>query len=125
MVGEPGSTFLNSFAIPTNPFSARFLIIGAGLGVLASLVMIVFVIVVKSVQAVAKKVPNGYVRGVVGGAIIGLIAVALPLTVGAGNDQLSTVINESASIGVRLLVAVVFGKMLAIAASVSAGFGTG
>ena len=84
--------------------------------------MILFVIIVKVVELVAAKVPNSYVRGAVGGALVGLIALALPLTVGAGNDQLTTVIDESASIGIWLLLAVLVGKMLAMAVSLAAGF---
>ena len=96
--GVVGTTFLNSFAIPVEEFRNQHLLMGVGLGVAASLLMIAFVIIVKLVQAVAATVPNGFVRGVVGGALVGLIAVAFPLTVGAGNDQLTTVIDSSASI---------------------------
>ena len=46
--------------------------------------MIAFVIIVKLTQALATKVGNPFVRGVAGGALVGLIAVALPLTIGAG-----------------------------------------
>ena len=58
----------------------------------------------------------------VGGALVGLIAVALPLTVGAGNDQLTTVIDNSASISLWMLAAVVVGKMVAMALSLATGF---
>ncbi len=61
-------------------------------------------------------------RGAVGGALVGLIVFALPLTIGAGNDQPTTVIDESASISIWLLVAVLVGKMLAVAISLAAGF---
>ena len=84
--------------------------------------MIVFVIIVKLIQMVAAKLTNPYVRGAVGGALVGLIAFALPLTIGAGNDQLTTVIDESASISIWLLVAVLVGKMLAMAISLATGF---
>ncbi len=120
--GAAGTTLLNSFRVPAKAFSSWDLLIAIGLGVVASAVMLAFVIIVKLVQAVAAKVSNGLVRGVVGGGLVGLIAAALPLTVGAGNDQLSTVIDESASISVWLLVAVLVGKMLAMAISLAAGF---
>ena len=120
--GVAGSTLLNSFAVPTEEFSAWDLLTGVGLGIAASVIMIVFVLIVKLVQAVAGKVSNGLVRGLVGGGLVGVIAVALPLTVGAGNDQLSAVIDESATISVWLLVAVLLGKMLAMALSLATGF---
>ena len=120
--GAVGTTFLNSFAVPVDAFRSWDLLVGVGLGIVASALMIVFVIIVKLVQAVAAKVPNRFARGGVGGALVGLIAVALPLTIGAGNDQLSTVIDESASISVWLLVAVLVGKMVAMALSLATGF---
>ena len=120
--GAVGTTFLNSFAIPVEEYSNWQLVMGIGLGITASALMIGFVIIVKLVQAAAGKVPNRFVRGAVGGASVGLIAVALPLTVGAGNDQLTTVIDNSASISLWLLAAVVVGKMLAMALSLATGF---
>ncbi len=120
--GVVGTTFLNSFAVPVEDFSSWQLLIGAGLGIIASFLMILFVVIVKAVEVVSAKVPNRYVRGGVGGATVGLIAVALPLTVGAGNDQLSTVIDQLASISAWLLVAVLLGKMVAMAVSLAAGF---
>ena len=120
--GVVGTTFLNSFAVPVDDFSSWHLLIGAGLGIVSSVIMIVFVIIVKLVQVAFGKLTNLYARGAVGGALVGLIAFALPLTVGAGNDQLSTVIDESASISIWLLAAVLIGKMLAMAISLAAGF---
>ncbi len=120
--GVVGTTFLNSFAVPVDDFASWHLLVGVGLGIASSLIMIVFVIIVKLIQLLAGKLPNAWARGLVGGALVGLIAFALPLTVGAGNDQLTTVIDESASISIWLLVAVLVGKMLAMAVSLSAGF---
>jgi len=120
--GVVGTTFLNSFAVPVDDFASSHLLIGLVLGLVSSLIMIVFVIIVKLMQLAATKLPNALARGVVGGALVGLIAFALPLTVGAGNDQLTTVIDESASISIWLLVAVLIGKMLAMAISLATGF---
>ena len=120
--GAVGTTFLNSFAVPVDDFASWHLLVGAALGMASSAIMIVFVIIVKLIQIVFGKLANPYVRGVVGGALVGLIAFALPLTIGAGNDQLTTVIDESASISIWLLVAVLVGKMLAMAISLATGF---
>ncbi|MGB9375261.1 MAG: chloride channel protein [Jiangellales bacterium] len=117
-----GTTFLNSFAIPVEEFRSSQLLIGVALGAASSLLMITFVLIVKVVNVGADKVANPYLRGVVGGALVGLIAVALPLTVGAGNAQLTSVIDNAATLSVWLLVAVVVGKMLAMALSLAAGF---
>ncbi len=84
--------------------------------------MIVFVIIVKVVNKAADRITHRYLRGLVGGALIGCLAVALPLTIGAGNSQLTAVIDNSATISVGLLLAVLIGKMLAMALSLATGF---
>ncbi len=120
--GLVGTTFLNSFAIPVDQFRPWQLLLGVGLGAASSLVMVVFVIIVKGVQLLADKMRHRYVRGLVCGGLVGFLAFALPLTLGAGNSQLSVVINKSETIGIWLLVAVLVGKMLAMALSLAAGF---
>ena len=117
-----GTTFLNSFAIPVEDFSPSQLLIGVVLGAASSLLMITFVVIVKVVNLAADKLTHPYVRGIVGGSLVGLIAVALPLTVGAGNAQLTAVIDNAAAISTWLLVAVLVGKMLAMALSLATGF---
>ncbi len=117
-----GTTFLNSFAIPVEDFTPSQLLIGVALGAASSVVMLSFVVVVKAVDAGAQRLRNPYVRGGVAGGLVGLIAVALPLTVGAGNAQLTAVIDDAASLSVWLLLAVLVGKMLAMALSLATGF---
>ena len=53
---------------------------------------------------------------------MGVIAVALPLTLGAGQSQFETVVEGSAELGVGLLLAVLVAKMVAMALSLQAGF---
>ncbi|MGA7688426.1 MAG: chloride channel protein [Jiangellales bacterium] len=120
--GVVGTTFLNSFAIPVDDFRPSQLLVGAVLGAASSLLMVTFVVIVKLVSMGAAKLTHPYVRGGVLGGLVGLIAVALPLTVGAGNSQLTSVIDNAATISVWLLVAVLVGKMLAMALSLAAGF---
>ncbi len=120
--GVVGTTFLDSFKIPVEDFAPWQLLIGVALGAASSVVLLVFVIMVKVVQRLAGRLPHPYVRGVIGGGLVGCLAFALPLTVGAGNSQLAAVIDNSATIGVGLLLAVLLGKMLAMALSLSAGF---
>lgn len=61
-------------------------------------------------------------KPVMGGAVFGLIGVALPLTNFTGSDQLQTVLQDGAKIGVVLLVAILVGKIIAFAVSSSSGF---
>jgi H+/Cl- antiporter ClcA len=117
-----GPTLLDNFAIPVPEFTPWQLVIGVVLGAASSLVLLAFVVVVRSVNWLGARISNGYVRGLVGGAMVGLIAVALPLTLGSGNSQLTAVIEHSATMGVGLLLATLVGKMVAMALSLSAGF---
>jgi H+/Cl- antiporter ClcA len=120
--GVVGTTFLNSFAIPIEEFRPVQLLMGVALGAASSIILLVFVVVVKAVSWLAERVPNHYARGLLSGAAVGLLAFALPLTVGAGNSQLTAVIDNAETIGIWLLLAVLLGKMLAMALSLSAGF---
>ena len=117
-----GRTFLGIYSLPPYDFDVGDLLIAVGLGVFAAVVMLVFVGVILGIKWAAQLLPNSYVRGLVGGTTVGVIAMALPLTLGAGQSQLETVIDDAASLGVWLLVAVLVGKMLAMALSLGAGF---
>lgn len=117
-----GRTFLDSFRLPSYEFEMSDMAVAVMLGVAAAGVMLTFVAIDGLVTWTAKRVSNRYVLAGVGGAVVGLIAVALPLTLGAGNSQLSTVITDSATLGVGLLIVVLIGKMVALAISLSVGF---
>ena len=96
--------------------------IGALLGGLAAFVLILFAFISKLISSAAKSISNPYVLGVVGGAFVGLIAFAIPLTSTSGSSQLSTELQLSASIGSGFIAAVLIAKMFAIALSQSTGF---
>ena len=57
------------------------------------------------------KVPD-IAKSTLGGAIFGLVGVVLPLTLFTGSDQLKTVVNDAGTLGLGLIVALVFAKML-------------
>ena len=61
-------------------------------------------------------------RPTLGGIAFGLVAVAFPLTLFTGSDQLTTVIDDRAALGAGLLTAVVFAKILTFAIGMSTGF---
>ena len=61
-------------------------------------------------------------RPALGGLAFGLIGVALPLTLFTGSVELSTVVEDGAVLGDGLLIAVILGKILAFAVSMSTGF---
>ncbi|MFO7699123.1 MAG: chloride channel protein [Acidimicrobiia bacterium] len=117
-----GRTFLGSYDTPPYEFEIGDILIAMGLGVLSAFLMMVFVGIILGVRWVCALVPNRYVLGIVGGALVGLIALALPLTVGAGQSQLGVAIDNSAALGIGLLVLVLFAKMVAMSLSLEVGF---
>jgi H+/Cl- antiporter ClcA len=117
-----GRTFLGIYGVPAYDFRIVHMATAAVLGVLAAFVMVVFVLVNLAVQRVTRLVPNRYVLGVAGGALVGLLAFALPLSLGSGQSQLDTVVEQASGLGVALLVAVLLAKMLAMATSLAIGF---
>jgi H+/Cl- antiporter ClcA len=62
------------------------------------------------------------VRSTLGGFLLGLLAMALPLTLFLGSGGLVVVTDNAAEIGVTLLIVYVFAKMLATAGAQSTGF---
>lgn len=120
--GVTGRTMLDAFEVPPYQFEFVDLLIGAGLGIAGAVVLLVFVVVDKLVARVVEMVGNQLVRGVVGGALVGLIAFALPLTLTSGSSQLSTVLDNPNSYAVGFLAVVLLAKMVAVALSLSSGF---
>ena len=120
--GITGRTMLDAYEVPQYEFEFFDLLIGVGLGVAGAAVLLVFVVVYRLVARVVTMVGNHLVRGVLGGALVGLIAVALPLTLTSGSGQLTTVINNSTTYAAGFLVAVLLAKMVAVALSLSSGF---
>jgi H+/Cl- antiporter ClcA len=117
-----GRTFLGSYDTPTYDFAVVDLLTAVGLGVLSAIVMVVLAVIVLAIRKVCALAPNGYVLGIVGGSIVGFIAFALPLTVGAGQTQLGVAIDGSAALGIGLLLVVLLAKMVAMSLSLEVGF---
>ena len=120
--GVTGSVMLGSYQLPEYEFSIGHLITGVLLGVLAALILLLFAAISKLINAASKMITNPHALGVIGGALVGLIAFALPLTATSGNSQLSTELQISATISPGFIAAVLIAKMIAIALSQSSGF---
>ena len=57
-----------------------------------------------------------------GGLVIGVVAYLLPLTLFSGSTDLEVIVDEGPALGVGLLIAVLFAKIITFAASISTGF---
>lgn len=120
--GITGRTMLDVYEVP--PYRSEFsdLLVAAFLGLLSVVVVMAFVAIHKLVSSVGSRVPSGVVRGIAGGALVGLVAVALPLTLTSGSTQLTTVIQSAPTLGVGFIAAVLGAKMLAVGLSMTSGF---
>ena len=117
-----GRTFLGIYDVPPYEFRVVDMALAVALGLSAAVVMVVFVVIVLVVRRAAARVRNPYLLGLVGGGAVGLIAWSLPLTLGSGQSQLRTVVDDASSLGVGLLIAVLVAKMAAMALSLAVGF---
>jgi H+/Cl- antiporter ClcA len=118
-----GSTFVGIFAVPSYKYEdwhlAAAIPLGLAAGALALITVIVIGVMTKLTAPLAERT---ILRATIGGAIFGLVGVALPLTLFTGTDQLSTVIHDGAILGAGLLIAVVFAKMLVFGLCRATGF---
>lgn len=92
-------------------------------GVIAGGVGIIFKVifgVIHLIFAPLNKRP--IVRGVIGGAIIGLIGSFLPLTLYSGQDQLLQMLHNPAAFGIGLLVLLLLVKAILMSTSFATGF---
>lgn len=120
--GVTGSSMLGSYRLPEYQLHVVDLIVGALLGVAAVFVLLLHTLISRLVSTAAASIANPYVLGAGGGALVGLIAFALPLTATAGSRQLGTELEIAETMGAGLIAAILIAKMIAIALSQSSGF---
>jgi H+/Cl- antiporter ClcA len=120
--GITGSSMLDAYELPPYRFQFSDLAIGVILGVLSVLVLLLLMSMMKVAAKVARLVRNSYWRGLLGGAVVGLTAFALPLTLTSGSSQLATLTENPTAFGAGFLAAVIIGKMLAVTVSLNFGF---
>ncbi|WP_179855499.1 chloride channel protein [Paractinoplanes atraurantiacus] len=118
-----GSVFLDAYQVPQYEFKDWLMLAAVALGLFAAFVVTLMGLIVKAAAALFArlKVP-AVVKPALGGAVFGLVGVALPLTMFTGSDQLDTVLGDAASLGLGLLIVVPIAKMLTFAVSQASGF---
>ena len=114
-----GSVFPDAYKVPQYTFHDWQLLAGVPLGVFAVVVVTVLVVFIKGATELfgRLKVPV-IAKPVLGGAVFGIVGVALPLTMFSGSDQLNTVLSGAGTLGLGVLIA----KMLTFAVSQESGF---
>ncbi len=118
-----GTVFLDAYQVPQYEFQDWHLVAAVPLGLFAAVVTAVLGLVMKLAAGLfgRLKVP-GIVKATLGGALFGLVGVALPLTMFTGSAQLGTVLADGSTLGVGLLAALILGKMITFGVSQASGF---
>lgn len=121
--GVAGETMLGAFEVGGGyTFENKDLLLGVLLGIFAAFTLLVYTAVGHAVRGVVALVTIPWVNAAVGGGLIGLIAFALPLTADGGSNQLTFTAANVNTLGIGLLIAVLLGKMVAMALSQEVGF---
>ncbi|MGI9665732.1 MAG: chloride channel protein [Acidimicrobiia bacterium] len=118
-----GDTFLGVFAMPSYDVDWWHLFLGVPIGLAgATLAWVLGAVVFVIRRWIVPLIKNQIARATLGGIALGLIAMALPLTLASGKGQLGVVIDGVETISTLFLVAVVGGKIVAVAIALSTGF---
>lgn len=121
-----GDTFSPLLGLVQPPaYDLRVWDIGMGIlfGILAVPVAIIFLLLFKLISGLAAPLNSRpIIRGTVGGLLLGLLGMALPLTLFLGTDGLVTTTQQAAEIGAGLLILFAFAKVLALSGALSFGF---
>ena len=120
--GVSGKVLMDSFDVPGYRFEYWHLGLAVLLGLASAALMVVYIAIGNGVRFVAERLGNPYLRAVLLGGLVGLIAFALPLTATGGSAQLTYETEHLGMLGAGLLVVVLLGKIVAVSLSQEAGF---
>jgi H+/Cl- antiporter ClcA len=118
-----GAVFLDFYKVPQYRFEDWQLLAAIPLGLFAAVVVTLLAgFMLGAARLFARlKVPD-IAKPVLGGAIFGVVGVALPLTMFNGGDELKTELSHAGTLGLGLLAATLIAKMLTFAVSDGSGF---
>jgi H+/Cl- antiporter ClcA len=118
-----GAVFLGAYQVPTYAFADWQLLAGVPLGFFAAAVTILLAASVElASQLFARFKVSMLVKSTVGGLVVGVVGVVLPLTMFSGGDQLTSVLTGGRTLGIGLCVAILIAKVFTYAVSQGSGF---
>jgi H+/Cl- antiporter ClcA len=121
--GMAVSPLLGLLSPPPYDLQIWHLGVGVLLGILAVPVALFFVIVNKIMQRLISPLNNKpVIRSTLGGLLLGLLAFALPTTIGLGTTQMSVITQQAAEIGIILLIVFALAKIIALSGALNFGF---
>jgi len=121
--GQAFAAVIRLLDLPTYTLKFWHLLLSVGLGVMGALLGLIFGISLRTFKKLAAPLNRQPIlRGALGGLLLGLLGMALPLTLFLGTSGLETVTQQGAQIGVVLVIIYVFAKILATTGALSTGF---
>jgi H+/Cl- antiporter ClcA len=121
--GDTFSPLLGLVQPPQYDLSVWDIGLGILFGILAVPVAIIFGLLFRLIRRlVAPLNKQPIIRGTLGGVLLGLLGMALPLTLFLGTDGLAATTSQAAEMGISLLILFALAKMLALSGALSFGF---
>jgi len=121
--GMAVSSLLNILSLPAYHLQLWDIFIGIFLGLIAVPVAIVFVVINRGMKRIVSPLDSKpVIRSTIGGLLLGLLAVAIPTTIGLGTTQMSVVTQQAATIGILLLLVFALAKIIALSGALNFGF---
>ena len=118
-----GAVFLDDYQVPRYKFEDWQLAAGVPLGLFAALLVTLLAgFMMAAARLFGRLKAPATVKSTLGGAVFGIVGVALPLTMFNGSEQLKTVLKDAGTLGLGLLAAIVIAKMVTFAVSQGSGF---
>ncbi len=118
-----GVGFLRLFEVPGFVPEPWHLLAAVGLGAVAAFIALTLGTAIRIARHLAGSLPlHPVALAGLGGAVLGVIGVAFPLTLASGKEQLTATIQDAQALGAALLIGVTLAKIVAMAVSLSTGF---
>jgi H+/Cl- antiporter ClcA len=123
VAGEEFAALLRLLDLPSYTLELWHLAVAIVLSVVGAALALIYGLTMGTVKRLVAPLENQPILRCTGaGLLLGLLGMALPLTMFLGSEGLEIVTENGAAMGVALVVVLVFAKLLATAGAISTGF---
>jgi H+/Cl- antiporter ClcA len=123
VAGEEFAALLRLLDLPSYTLELWHLAVAIVLSVVGAALALIYGLTMGTVKRLVAPLENQPILRCTGaGLLLGLLGMALPLTMFLGSEGLEIVTENGAAMGVALVVILVFAKILATAGAISTGF---
>jgi H+/Cl- antiporter ClcA len=121
--GNAFSGILRILDLPEYSLKLWHLVLAVFLGILGAVLALLFGLLNRFFHRLAAPLNSRpVIRGTLGGFLLGLLGMALPLTLFLGTAGLQTVTEQGAQLGLTLIIIMIFAKIVATTGAFSTGF---